>query len=829
MCNFDGFFRLIKEMSIAQNLYINVSIVLFSIILVLASLITMINFLSNNFSYKDMINLVDNMEFWELNMYIQSTDIAFLSYLDDYRACYFLFSVIERIYNKTDSYFIPDEIYDKFLKNVFIFDNDNNLTKNDFLLFTKNNQEIEKKLNLTNLYPIVYKRYNIQDFNSAFDYNKILKDNQDNQKREINLEKNKKILKHCFLFLNLLRKFKFTAFEIDDSIDKLKFIDKIFINMREANTYFYLTGSEEKFSFNPEVSKETIAEYFIEMAQNIFNSDIFIKKNQENLISNIVSNPLFIDNNKKIKELFYTKDYISNSNIPELTILFNKYNDSTKAELKNKYGDSKFDLINNQSNYNLLKKIHLKSIENIYFFSNLNILDLLANQVFVYSDYLVFPIFAIPDQNFNILNKKYCYFLHKFFIRDQLKNIDNLTNLKDCFTIYTNDTHSNNQIWVDFLSNSVDLLNLNSSTKFDFCELEDILDEEYNYHTSDYLNNTKINNKFCLNRFSLKKEILNPMYPEKSFKYKNSITPLLSYDDHYIENSLSNYYLSIFLKNEGNFRSFDTFQRNKILLFLFRGLYVFVSISIILVFYFVYNIIQVKEFIDQPLKKIESTLSHISTDKAKFKDSKKFLDEYLLEENSKTINEFKYLIKMILKLVEGNLNLKKIQVKNNELDNIYVNIEIQPINMVKFNRYIIFENKILESIDKNHYCQELTDKIGIEIGKDEKLKNSTIFSNFIQKKFLQEKYNKINQDSLVSSKYTEELFKTKYKILSFENFKCRKSEYKIDDVFNVDWVKVDEILSEFYFEVDEKYMENWYKDEEEKKVLFDCYEEIFND
>jgi hypothetical protein len=576
------------------------------------------------------------------------------------------------------------------------------------------------------------------------------------------------------------------------------------------------------------------------MVRKIFNARLFCDKNKGNLLQNIATNPLFLDKEDKISDLFSN----ANPNLineeaykPVFLALINYFDAESFAKIFAETLDESTFYANpaefnnmlslNNTIINKIKEVFKKSSQNFFIFSDLDFLENLASLVYSFSEYQILPIFATADEKMALLNKKHCYLFRQSLSQGKIKNasLSDLNSLQDCFLDNDAETQKT-KLWNSFVNNSPSLLNLNNSTYFDFCTYEDIIDEPNNYYK---FNETflRVPRKFCLNRFSLKKRLENPKESGKAFKFLNSMMPLLSYNTEAINFPISNYYLSVFLKNEGIYQSFETKQKIKILANLFTGMYLFVSISLILILYFIYNIVKVKDFIDQPLKKIESTLSNIS-DKVKFKDSKKYLDEYLLEDDSKTINEFKYLIKMILKLVEGNLILKKPQLKANDLDLMHSYNEIQPINMVKFNRYIVFENKILEGIDKNQYCLELTERSGAEMAKDEKLKSSAIYVDLIQKKFLQEKINRISQDFIGTSKYSEENFKTKYQTLEFEEFRSSKIRYAIDDVFKADWMKVDEILDSFYLEVNEIYMEDWYKDYTNNNVLYNYYDEIFN-
>lgn len=830
MCNFDGFFRLLKEMSIAQNLYVNVSIVLFTITFVLAGLITIINFLTNNYSYLDMTNIVDNMEFWELDMYIQTIDNSMIDQFNDYGLIFSIFSNIENFYGRTGNKFLmKDEIYDFYVKNALVFD-DKNLQIDVFTNFEKENSKLFNKLNLTNLRPVLYSQNNIiNEINSKLDQNTL----------ESNFYGAKVLMKHGFLFLNMLRNLKFIGFDLTSSTKQTRFVDRIFLNLRDANAYFYITGEKESFNFNPEYYKDLITEKYLQMARKIYNSQLYCNTNKNDLLLNLAGNPLFLERDEISSSFF--KD--QNSNLvsksifkPQLLGLYNTYErsyiESLKMESIDNYDENtdpfefNNNLTNNDTLKNKIKEVFLNSKQNFFIFSDMDFLENLGNSVFSHSNYQIIPLFAKADEKMELLNKNLCYLFRQILNKGTNKNISvsDMKTLKDCFL---DDMETpKTKFWDGYLENSPSLLNLNSSSYFDFCTYNDISDNEENFR---YINETfpLVPKKFCLNRFSTKQRIENSEGIKKNFKIKNSIIPLLSLNTEKVNFTITNYYLSVFLKNEGYSSRFNNEQNIKIIVNLFKGLYVFVAISIILVFIFIFNIIKVKEFIDQPLKKIESTLSNIS-DKVKFKDSKKYLDEYLLEDDSKTINEFKYLIKMILKLVEGNLVLKKQQLKANDLDLMHLHNEIQPINMVKFNRYIVFENKILESIDKNQYCLELTEKSGNEMVNDDKLTNSAIYTEIIQKKFLQEKNTKISHDFSGINKYSEENFKTKYQFLDFEEFKSGKIKYDIDDIFKADWMKVDEILDSFYLEVNERYMENWYKDDTNCEVLYEVYDDIFN-
>jgi len=769
----------------------------------------MLNFLSNSFSFKDIMNIIDNMQYFEINMYMQATDLSYINLLDNYRIIHNILDEMDEHNKNCPKFFLKDEIFDKYAINFTI--SEEKIKNYNITNFFNSNEKLFKKLKMMNLHPIIY--------------------NNNNTLSDLNFTKYNNFIKKCSLFLNIFQKIKLLGTETDFKNKTIKYFDKILINYPHERSYFYLNNRFEIFHFNPFLENKKIAEKYIDKAQNIKNSKSFCNLNNGNLIKISIDFPLYLDR-EDIEEIDLKHSNPTESNNyakynPELIVIHNNYDEK---KLKKNFN---FSLINKfDENYREnIKDIYLNyTTKNIFIFSNLDYLDNLANQIFSTSDYSIIPIFT-KTKNFNelkILNKDYCYIYKKIILNNfhsQSVNENNMKNfvLEDCFL------DKNKQVWIEYLKKSINLLNLNSSTSFKFCEYDQFNNEKNFFRLNETFRSVPLN--FCLNRFSLKKR-LDFMENEKlvkSFKFKNTIMPLLSYDQKFVNLSISNFYLGVYFKNEGKYINFENFLYEKIMINLFKGIYIFFATSMILIIYFIYNIIVVKDFVYQPLEKIETTLSNIS-DKIKFKDSKKYLDEYLLEEDSRTINEFKLLIKIILKLVEGNLNIKKNNNKNKDLEIVHIYKELHPINMVKFNRFIVFENKILESFDKNQYCIKLTDKSSIDMEKDEKLMNSSIFSDIIQKKFFGDKDNKIdkNNNSLTNI-FSEEKFRCKYQNLGFEFFKSKKDGFKIDDIFKCDWTKLDDFIDSFFLEVKEKYMENWYRDDEKNKILFDCYEEIFDE
>jgi len=137
-------------------------------------------------------------------MYIQMTDTSIIDYFDDYGMVFSIFSNIESFYDRTGAEFLMrDEVFDKYVKDVLIFDN-NNLTAEKFLNFENSNKILLKKLSLRNFYPIVYSRNDLP--------NSIL-NNMNKDKIDANFERAKILMKQGFLFLNIIRKVKFSIFD----------------------------------------------------------------------------------------------------------------------------------------------------------------------------------------------------------------------------------------------------------------------------------------------------------------------------------------------------------------------------------------------------------------------------------------------------------------------------------------------------------------------------------------------------------------------------------------------------------------------------------------
>jgi hypothetical protein len=241
----------------------------------------------------------------------------------------------------------------------------------------------------------------------------------------------------------------------------------------------------------------------------------------------------------------------------------------------------------------------------------------------------------------------------------------------------------------------------------------------------------------------------------------------------------------------------------------------------------IFNIIKVKKNIDTPLNKITNSLNKIQEKHSDFNSSKEELVNYLNENDENSISEFKYLIKMILKLAEGNLNLNldSNKFKQNEMEMTEINNLIQPINMVKFNRFLVFESKIMEIFDLNDYVIKLNEKTSKEIKYEHKLQNSIIFKHIIEKNLNEEKKKeKINSEKNYIS--SEEKMRPIY---SFPNFEIFKNKNKPDlQIKDISLIELDDELENFQLEIIDLNLKKFYKDEQIGN-LFDCYEKIFSE
>lgn len=859
MCNFDGMFRWIKEMSIAGNLYINVVGVLVSIITLLASFVTLMNFLTDNFSYKDLINLVDNMEYSEIDMYIQVTDQALVNYFDNYGLIYKLYNSLYEIYNAEPYYFLNDELTSKYLDKFLVAEN--NVNKIQF-----DDPYIAEKLNLMGNYPMYYRKYG---------------SNNDDE----SINKVKKILKHLYLIFHIIRDMKFFEYGPESSLNQIRYLDKFFIDNKSIQYYFYYNNLAENFFFDPKSKdkSEIIVEKLVENLGNIYKTKNYLSFKNDNLSEALMKYPIIFDRKTEIMNITQSSNYI-----PQFIYLYNKYDNTKIREILNNISIE--DLFIDEKNVNRenIRNFYYNSTENFFMFSNLNFFNLFSFEIFSHSRNSNFPLFITADENMEIITKDYCILLRNFL---KLKNstTDPLYDYsKNFYQCLYNDNSIDNQF--SFLFKQIK--NLNKRTYFNFCDIERNLEieeeEQENNNSTDSASQTK---EICLNRFSEKRRFENPEN-KTSFKFKSSISPLLSYKNLLSKKlSFSNFYFTIFLKNEAYKTAFQHERYNNIITNSIRGLFVYIVIWIILITLLACNLFRVKAFIDRPLDIIKKSLHQIS-DKLKFKEYKKNLDEYIVDADSNTINEFKYLIKMILKLVEGNLSIKKNQNKSNELNDLQINNIIHPINMVKFNKYVLFEKKIMESIDNNQYCTELVAKASNEIKSDSKLETSNIFKNIILNKFLREKTDKNTTENFQTKVFSEEKFRTKFKFPSFEKFYIKnvnglrksKSTHKFisndiksnqdnkscisnknfnnlnsnpndlnpmkkkefekvknknlhekefeneeeNDIYNIDLLELDKLIDHFKLDIQNKYMEDWYKNTEKNELLFNCYDDIFN-
>ena len=782
MCNFDGVFKLIKEMSIAQNLYFTVPALLFTTLLLITGLITLNTVLSNNFFYKDIMNVVDNMDYWEINMYMISADLSYISSLENYQTLLNLYSNIQNNLEKMPEFLIDENTIDYYFSDILItreeFINNKSKTKNysedvkQFLIMLSFDPNIIRT-------PIIYKNYDTNNFNNA------------------EFVKYKKILKNSYLLLNLIKESKPLGLDmIYSDSENIKNIDKVFLDNRISKTYFYFPGDDKEIKYDNIINTKIISDKYSEKAKLVEKTRNFIPQNKKSILEIITKTPLILD--RPNQELNFFENYK-----PEIIALSNKYPLTYIEENVSNQNYTKNDSI---SEAKKISESFEKSSINTFFLSGLNILKIISNEIYFTSNYHIFPIYTLINQNLDVINPVYCQLLLKYF---EITKHNNKTAfiLSDCM--------GNNEIWEDFMSSSLNIKLLNETTNFEFCDF----------------NKEKNKDIFCLNRFSLKKNIMDPN-GKKSFKYKNTIIPFLSYESSYTNKSISNYYMSTYFKKEGSSLNFQETQYAKIIEVLFFVFLICCLILYLSIIYFVFKILSVKKTIERPFNLIKESLNNIS-DKLKFKENKKALDDYLQEPEYETISEFKFLIKIILKLIEGNLSMGKKETKFTDLETIQIYNEIQPINMVKFNRYLIFENKIMESLDKNEYLIDLIENATNDIKNDEYIGNSFIFQKIIFEKYFDMNCDKEENKTCVVSKCSEENFRNKYQFLTFENFKTKNlknpntnENYEGEDIYKIDLIKLDGYLDDFVLEIKDNYIQEHYKENENQ--LFSIYNEVFS-
>ena len=271
----------------------------------------------------------------------------------------------------------------------------------------------------------------------------------------------------------------------------------------------------------------------------------------------------------------------------------------------------------------------------------------------------------------------------------------------------------------------------------------------------------------------------NPIRLKLNNQYYKIINRIIPYSSNTILESFYPVELTgqiLFLKSEGHIDIIKIDLIYNTLASCFATVAVAIIINYIVLLVILFNLKSVVELIDKPIELIENVIYSIS-EKDKFIQSKKKLDNYLIKRNNEIFEEIIEFKNTIMSVVQGNeveLNLKS---KNQEIKKLFDAKEIQRnYYHIKINDLIILENKIKKKIVSESYFKQIQSIKLSTILNDKKVSDTKFFIDFCNSINNNNNNNNLNDKNIIKTN----LISKDYNIDSpkINNYKAINLEFK---------------------------------------------------
>lgn len=564
----------------------------------------------------------------------------------------------------------------------------------------------------------------------ALDYSNVLKKFQENLNSDfiITSTSNENLLRHYDDIKGNTKQYYYTYYSTKYdkgslfSTAKFKEVFKIVSNMiplieNYLNFYFIPENKNKIFSqILVSFSEFELIFVFSDKTLDNFNFKLKYQELMKNIIENTENTIINIQkiSNQDLKSFFDQNYLIENLPVKSLEITENLQTLNTNVFDQLIHSSS---FVQSSNFYNFRKQI----TSTVSFFSKGY-----SEEIFFDNTSTLIPstFILVSDSfyNYSLLTKFQCkklIFSGNYLI-DDLKN-HTFETILDCFPFVSFDDYTLST----FKDSSVFSYELNVLPKLTNLDNENIF-KLITYTEVDYYNDI---NKVLMLSF-VKKLLLNT----KSYKIKRILAPFSSFSNfnYYYPATYSH---NIFvLKSDGYYSTHKKYIFNNSISIFISSLILSMLASILTLFVLIFFLcFRVRPHITTPLKLIQEALTSIS-DKNKFKEAKNNLNDYTSPKRRDKIDEYVDLIQIILKMIEGNLNLIeeitpsmlfRLKIEENELGNEF--------EMINLNNIMIFEEQIIQKIEKKSHLNEILSKKIETVFLGEDLRNNEIFNNVLLK------------------------------------------------------------------------------------------------